>query len=356
MGYTIISFIVVLGVLVFFHELGHFLVARYYKVGVVTFSLGFGPKIYKRTIGFTEYCISLIPLGGYVKMVGEDPGDSIDAKDMELSFSHKPLFQRAMIVAAGPLFNFLLAFLIFYVIVQFSGIYVVRPVVGDVAQDTPAHTAGLVSGDTVMSVQGTRVQSWDDMVEIIGTSTGNPLEMIIERGGDLISIRIIPEEKMTKNLFGEDVKKYMIGISSSGEGEHVQLNPFQALGEAAHRTWWISELTILSVVKIFQGVVSADNLGGPIMIAQMAGEQAKAGAANLAFFVAMLSVNLGIINLFPVPVLDGGHLMFFAIEGITGRAAGDAVREKANQIGIALLVALMIFVFYNDLIRIFNGG
>lgn len=356
MGHSLFAFIVVLGVLVFFHELGHFLVARRFGVGVVTFSLGFGPKIFRKTIGFTEYCISLIPLGGYVKMVGEEPGEAIHYEDLERSFSHKPLFQRAMIVAAGPLFNFFLAFLIFFLIAQVSGLYVVEPIVGEVGEDTPAQAAGIISGDIVTKVSGKSVDAWDEMVDLIGNGTGQPLEMHLFRNGQEIVVTVTPEVKVVKNIFGEDHDKYMIGISAKGDVRHIPLNPFQAIWEGAMRTWQITELTLLSVVKIFQGAVPADTLGGPIMIAQMAGEQARAGAANLAFFIAMLSVNLGIINLFPVPVLDGGHLLFFALEGITGKRAGEAVLEKANQLGIALLVALMVFVFYNDIMRIFSGG
>ncbi|MBF0228696.1 MAG: RIP metalloprotease RseP [Desulfamplus sp.] len=355
MSHSIFAFVVVLGILVFVHELGHFLLARFFGVGVETFSLGFGPKIYKKKIGLTEYCISLIPLGGYVKMVGEEPNQPIEPKDIDLSFSHKKLFQKAVIVAAGPIFNFLLAFLIFYVIAQFSGMYILKPVVGNVGDNTPAKAAGVVTGDIVKSVQDKPVESWDDMVEIIGNSTGEPLKIVILRNGELLTLMIKPELKVTKNIFGEDTNKYMIGISAkSGEVQHIPLNPFQALAEGVKQTWRISSLTILSVIKIFQGTVPTDTLGGPIMIAQMAGEQAKEGMINLAFFIAMLSINLGIINLFPVPVLDGGHLLFFGVEAITGKATSDKVREKANQVGIALLVALMVFVFYNDIVRIFT--
>lgn len=357
MTHSLFAFVVVLGILVFFHELGHFLVARFFGVGVETFSLGFGPKIYRKKVGLTEYCISIIPLGGYVKMVGEEPSAEISPVDINLSFSHKKLFQKAMIVAAGPLFNFLLAFLIFYTIAQFSGIYIVRPVVGDVGENTPAHKAGILPNDTIKSVDGKSVESWDDMVEIIGNGTGETLEIVIARDDTIFSLMVKPEHKMVKNIFGEDQKRYMIGISAkAGAVENISLNPLQATVEGVKQTWKISSLTVLSVVKIFQGRVSTDTLGGPIMIAQMAGEQAREGMMNLAFFIAMLSINLGIINLFPVPVLDGGHLFFFGMEAITGKAASDKVREKANQVGIAILVALMVFVFYNDIIRIFNGG
>ena len=194
------------------------------------------------------------------------------------------------------------------------------------------------------------------MVALIGKSKADSLAFLIKRNGQDIKIPIVPEQTSATNIFGETIKKPMIGISSAGEVIHERLNPFQALGQAFVRTWEIIKLTLLSVVKIFTGSVSAKTLGGPIMIAQMAGEQAEAGMANLAFFIAMLSINLGIINLFPVPVLDGGHLLFFGIEGITGKPASDQIREKANQFGMALLIALMVFVFYNDILRMFNGG
>ena len=356
MGNSVVAFVIVLGILVFFHELGHFLLARFFGVGVETFSLGFGPKIYQRKVGTTQYCISMIPLGGYVKMVGEEPGAPLAEADIPLSFNHKKLYQKILIVAAGPLFNFLLAFLIFYVIFQFSGLYFVNPVVGEVTANSPALAADMRTGDRVVAIDNKPVNSWDDMVTLIGEGTGAPLSIQVERDGRYHLLQVTPEAKVSKNIFGEDVKRFMIGVAASGEVTHVGLNPFQALWQGALRTWNIVELTLLSVVKIFNGSVSADTLGGPIMIAQMAGKQAQAGMANFFFFIAMLSVNLGIINLFPVPVLDGGHIVFFFYEAVTGKAADEKFREQANRFGMGLLLALMVFVFYNDIIRIFNGG
>jgi len=356
MGNSLVAFVIVLGILVFFHELGHFLVARFFGVGVETFSLGFGPKIYQRRVGFTQYCISLIPLGGYVKMVGEDPEASLAEKEIPLSFNHKKLYQKILIVAAGPLFNFLLAFLIFYTIFQFSGLYFVKPVVGQVERSSPAEIGGMVTGDVVVAINKKPVSSWDDMVTLIGDSTGEVLAIQVERDGRGHLLQILPKPRMSKNIFGENIKRFMIGVAASGAVTHISLNPFQALWHGGLRTWQISKLTVMSVVKIFQGTVAADSLGGPIMIAQMAGKEAKAGAASFFFFIAMLSVNLGIINLFPVPVLDGGHISFFCYEAVTGKPAGEKFREQANRVGMGLLLALMVFVFYNDIIRIFNGG
>lgn len=360
MGHSLVAFVIVLGVLIFFHELGHFLVARFFGVGVETFSLGFGPKIYRKKIGLTEYCLSVIPLGGYVKMVGEDPASETSAEDRALSFTHKPLFQKSLIVAAGPIFNFVLAVLIFYLLFQIAGSYYVRPVVGAVADDSPALTAGVKPGDLIKAIDGKAVETWDDMVLLISKSNKSKsgaerLDFFINRNGQNLHIPIVPEQTTATNIFGETIKKPMVGISSAGDVVHERLNPIEAMGEAFVRTWEIIKLTILSIGKIFTGSVSANTLGGPIMIAQMAGDQARAGVANLAFFIAMLSINLGIINLFPVPVLDGGHLVFFGIEAITGKPAGDRLREKANQFGMMLLLALMVFVFYNDILRIFYG-
>ena len=356
MGQSLFAFVIVLGVLIFFHELGHFLVARFCGVGVETFSLGFGPKVYKRRVGFTQYCLSAIPLGGYVKMVGEEPGTELSPEEQKLSFTHKSLWQKIFIVAAGPLFNFLLAILIFYLIFQFTGLYLIKPLVGEVGKDTPAFAAGIRSGDMIHQIQGEPVTSWDDLALSVQKSRGKELAVEIVRNGHLSTVTVTPEVKKSKNLFGEDVDRYMIGISAAGEVFHKPLGPLGAMYHGLAKTWEIVDLTFKSVVKMIQGSVSADNMGGPIMIAQMAGEQARAGITNFLFFIGLLSVNLGILNLFPIPVLDGGHILFFALEGITGRTVRQSFREKANKMGMALLVALMVFVFYNDLLRLFKGG
>jgi len=182
------------------------------------------------------------------------------------------------------------------------------------------------------------------------------VDILVEREGEVLAFTITPETREGKNIFGESENRYVIGIVGSGETFHQKLNPIQAMGKSVSDTYGLVKLTIQSVVKMISGTVSADNLGGPIMIAQMAGEQAKAGAVNFVWFIALLSVNLGIINLFPIPVLDGGHLLFFGIEALMGRPVSDKLREKLIQFGAAVLVTLMIFVFYNDIARIFNGG
>lgn len=356
MGHSLIAFIIVIGILVFIHEFGHFVVARLCGVGVDVFSLGFGPKVLKKQVGRTLYCLSAIPLGGYVKMVGEEPGADIDPEDAALSFTQKSVLQKSTIVAAGPFFNFFLAIFIFYILYQFSGIYLAKPIVSKVMEDSPAITAGIKPGDVIKEINQKKIESFEDISRIISAGSGEKLNIIVERDGRTVGLVLSPMLSPSKNVFGEDIQKYVIGIVGNGESFHKSLNPFQALWLSLKDTWGLVKLTLLSVVKMITGKVSANNLGGPLMIAQMAGEQAEAGMMNFAWFIALLSVNLGIINLFPIPVLDGGHLLFFGIEAATGKAVSEKLREKLIQFGAAVLVALMVFVFYNDIVRMFNGG
>lgn len=356
MGHSAIAFIVVIGILVFIHEFGHFIAARLSGVGVQIFSLGFGPKILKRKYGRTEYCLSAIPLGGYVKMVGDEPGAPIDPADMKESFTHKSLLKKSIIVAAGPFANFFLAIFIFYILYLFAGVYLPSPVVGQVVDDSPAEAAGIKSGDIIRQINNVEIESFEDIFQVVGGSKGGRLEIVVERNGEFRGMEVTPQLKPGKNIFGEETEKYIIGIVGSGESFHKRFGPIKSLTRALSDTYGLVELTIISVGKMITGSVSAKNLGGPLMIAQMAGEQAKAGWMNFAFFIALLSVNLGIINLFPIPVLDGGHLLFFGIEAITGKSVSETVREKMIQFGAAVLVALMVFVFYNDIVRLFNGG
>ncbi len=350
---TLIAFIIVLGVLIFFHELGHFLVAGLCGVGVEKFSLGFGPKLFGKKIGRTDYLISAIPLGGYVKMVGEEPDSEIDPADIPFSFTHKHVLKRILIVAAGPVFNLLLAVVIFFVIFQIYGTFVLKPVIGGVQEGRPAHIAGLEKGDLIVAIDETPVEAWEDMAELIASCNGRELKISLVRGESNLIVNITPELKTTKNIFGEDLDRYMIGVSASGDVFTIDLNPYQALWESIYQTYNITKLTILTVIKLIEGKISAKTLGGPIMIAEMAGQQAKEGMASLAFFIALISINLAIINFLPIPVLDGGHLVFFFIEVIIGRPVNIRVREIAQQAGIFALILLMILVFYNDITRVF---
>lgn len=352
MSANIISFVIVLGVLIFAHELGHFLLAKLMGVGVEKFSLGFGPRIVSKKIGMTEYMISAIPLGGYVKMVGEEPDTELDDSLLPLSFSHKGLFRRSMIVLAGPAFNLLLSVVIFFVFFQVSGLPIMKPEVGGVQEGMPAQEGGIRPGDSIVSIDGKLVRRWEEMAALIKKSDGRPLHIGILRNNTSVSVKIAPKVVSSQNLFGEQIEKYAIGITASGAFSVEKLNLFEAGAEGVLQTWEIAKLTVVAIGKIISGTISAKTLGGPIMIAQMAGQQAKAGISNLIFFIALLSVNLGIINLLPIPVLDGGHLMFFFIEAVSRKPVNIKVREVAQQVGIVVLIMLMIFVFYNDIVRV----
>jgi regulator of sigma E protease len=351
MGTTLLSFVIVLGVLIFFHEFGHFLIARLFGVGVDKFSLGFGPRLIGKKIGRTDYRISAIPLGGYVKMVGEEPDAEIEPADRPLSFTHKHVVKRMCIVAAGPFFNILLAVLIFFGIFLISGLFILMPSVGEVRDGSPAFVAGIKKGDVITAIDETPVSNWNDMTEIIGASDGNPLEIKIKRKGSDRIFQITPESVPAKNVFGEDIRRYIIGISSAGDFYTVKLNPWQAFAESLKQTYNITELMVVIIGKLITGDISTDTIGGPIMIAKMAGDQAKSGIGNLIFFIALISVNLAIINLLPIPILDGGHLLFFFIETIKGNPVSLKVREVAQQIGLFIILLLVILVFYNDIFR-----
>lgn len=353
MGTSIFAFIIVLGVLIFFHEFGHFLIARLFGVGVEKFSLGFGPRLFGKKIGITDYRLSAIPLGGYVKMVGEEPDAEIDPADLPLSFTHKHVAKRMLIVAAGPVFNILLAVLIFFGIFWASGTFIMKPSIGAVRAGSPAAAAGLKQGDLITVINGTAINSWDEMAEIINASEGQTLSLSVRRQESTLDFSIAPEKVPTQNIFGEEIQRYVIGIEASRESYSKEMNPVEAFTESLRQSYRVIELMVVIIAKLIKGDISTDTLGGPIMIAQMAGDSAKAGVGSLIFFIALISINLAIINLLPIPVLDGGHLLFFLIEAIKGSPVSIKVREVAQQVGLFILILLMILVFYNDIHRIF---
>jgi regulator of sigma E protease len=353
MGTNIFAFIIVLGVLIFFHEFGHFLIARLFGVGVEKFSLGFGPRLIGKKIGITDYRLSAVPLGGYVKMVGEEPDAEIDPADLPLSFTHKHVVKRMLIVAAGPVFNILLAILIFFGIFLVSGKYIMKASIGSVREGSPAAAAGLIKGDLITVINGTPITTWDEMAEIINASEGQTLSVAVRRQEATLDFSIAPQKVPTQNIFGENIQRYVIGITASGETYSKELNPVEAFGESLSQSYRVIELMVVIIGKLIKGDISTNTLGGPIMIAQMAGDSAKAGVGSLVFFIALISINLAVINLLPIPVLDGGHLLFFTIEAIKGSPVSVKIREVAQQIGLFILILLMILVFYNDISRIF---
>jgi regulator of sigma E protease len=345
------AFIIVLGILIFVHEFGHFIVARIFGVGVEKFSLGFGPRLFGFKRNNTDYFVSAIPLGGYVKMVGEDPGDSQSLSEAEkaVSFTHKPVLQRMMIVAAGPVFNLLLAVVIFFALFFISGEFVLKPTVGKVDPTSPAGVAGLAVGDQIVAIDGEALESWQAMAERIAQSQGRELAITVLRNEQRLELRVTPERRDDVNLFGEPIERYVIGVTSSGDFFNRKLGPLAALTRSVGQSWEFVKLTVLSVVKIIRGTISHKNIGGPLMIAEMAGQQAKEGLANLVSFIALLSINLAILNFLPIPVLDGGHLMFFTIEAILGRPVNLRAREILQQVGVFILIMLMVLIFYNDI-------
>ncbi len=349
---TILATGVVLGVLIFFHELGHFLVAKYFRVGVLKFSLGFGPAIVSKKVGETEYCISAIPLGGYVKLLGESSDEEVPEDKLEASFSNQSVGKRAAIVAAGPLANFLLAIIFFSFVFAVSGIPHLSTEIGAVTKGSPAEKAGLMPGDKVIAVNGHPVSEWDEMSKLIKNSRGKAVEIVVERNGKRIEVSVVPEISKVKNIFGEEVERPLIGITASQKVVIKKVNPVFALYYGVEQTWTLTKLFVMTVVKMIERVVPAKTLGGPIFIAQLAGQQAREGIMNLIYFIGLISVNLAILNLLPVPVLDGGHLAFFAFEAITGKPVSMEKREIAQQVGLFLLIILMVFVFYNDISRI----
>ncbi|NJD90046.1 MAG: RIP metalloprotease RseP [Geobacter sp.] len=352
----ILSALVVLGLLIFVHELGHFLLAKLFGVGVEKFSLGFGPKIIGKTIGETEYLLSAFPLGGYVKMIGESPDVELPPEDVHRSFMAKPPLQRIAIVAAGPVFNLLFALLLF-IVIYMLGVPAATTRVGEVLDGKPAAAAGIKPQDLVMSVNGRSVTRWDEFSALIADSKGLPLDITVKRGESLHSFRIVPETREGKNLFGEKVIYPAIGVVAAAEMVTDRFSPPMAVVKGTQQCWKVIKLTLLSIVKLIERVVPLDTVGGPIMIAKMAGEQAAAGGVNLIAFMALLSINLGILNLLPVPILDGGHLLFFTMELIFRRPVTARAREIAQQIGLAMLLSLMVLAFYNDIVRyVINRG
>ncbi len=538
---SIIAFIVVLGILIFVHELGHFLVAKRFKVGVEIFSLGFGPKLIAKQVGETEYRVSAVPLGGYVKMIGEDPQEPLAPEDRARSFNNQSLLKRFLIVAAGPVSNILFA------VVVFAGMFMIgypsedttiglveqgspawdagirpgdrvaavdgdavrlweelsrhiresdgavlslrilrdgtertvsvqprmadgknlfgekeelphlgiqhhtlAPVVGvsdpaspagrdgfetgdrivsvngrevatfpalaravlgalgpvlkfevvrdekeqsltisleaaevqrlagdgdavlerlglvsadlfvhQVQSDSAAEAAGIAKGDRIVAIAGEPISSFSRLQEVIGENPGNPLALTVVRQGETLRLTVTPQAAQTKDALGNKVSVGRIGIQSSfypqpGPTISARYNPVRASVKALGMTWEITELIMVSLVKLIQQVIPAETIGGPILIAQLAGQQIQYGVLELFKFMALISINLGILNLLPIPILDGGHILFFAVEGLMGRPLSMRKREIAQQVGLFLLISLMVFAFYNDLMRVFE--
>lgn len=363
-GY-ILPFLIVLTVVVFFHELGHFLVARWNRVKVDAFSVGFGPEL----LGFTDrhgtrWKLSAIPLGGYVKFFGDaDAASSPDFQQAQAmseeerkhSFLHKSVGQRAAVVAAGPIANFILAIVIFAASFMFIGRFVSEPVVSDLVAGGAAEEAGFQQGDLVVSVNGEAIESFTDIPRIVAPNPGRELTVVINRDGIEKTITVTPRSEERTDRFGNKSDIGMIGIINTPTDETskvVRSGPLEAIGQGAQETWFIVRTTMLYLKDIVTGHQSADQLGGPIRIAKVSGEVATVGASALVNLVAVLSVSIGLLNLFPIPMLDGGHLVFYAIEALRGRPLTEKAQEFGFRIGLSLVLMLMVFATWNDISRL----
>jgi len=367
-GY-IVPFLFVLTVVVFFHELGHFLVARWCGIRVLTFSLGFGPEI----VGFydrygTRWKISAVPLGGYVKFFGDENAASVPdhaaaavmtEEEKAVSFIHKPVGPRAAVVAAGPIANFILAIAIFAVVFAIFGKQTTSARVDTVQPASAAQAAGFQSGDLVLSINGEAIDSFADMQRIVSINSGDSLSILVERGGVPVTLYATPELKELKDSFGNVHRLGVLGISRSmkpGDIKTQKVNPLQAVVMGAQETWFVVDRTLSYIGGVFSGREAADQLGGPIRIAQVSGQVASAGFVALIHLTAVLSISIGLLNLFPIPLLDGGHLLFYGIEAARGRPLSERAQEVGFRIGLALVVMLMIFATFNDIKGIFFPG
>ena len=363
-GY-VIPFLFVLTVVVFFHELGHFLIARWYGVKVMVFSIGFGPELF----GFddrhgTRWKISAIPLGGYVKFLGDENAASVpdqaalaamSESERRESFIHQRVGARAAIVAAGPVANFLLAIAIFAGLFMVFGKQGTSPRVDSVQAESAAAGAGFQAGDLVLTINGRAVESFADMQRIVSTNAGETLSFEIERGGTRLVLKAIPALKEVKDAFGNVHRIGVLGISRSLAPDDVKfqpVDPLKAVVLGVQETWFVVDRTLSYIGGVFTGREAADQLGGPIRIAQVSGQVASVGLPALMHLTAVLSVSIGLLNLFPVPLLDGGHLLFYFIEAARGKPLSERAQEVGFRIGFAIVVMLMIFATYNDILHL----
>ncbi|MCI5049016.1 MAG: RIP metalloprotease RseP [Rickettsiales bacterium] len=364
----ILSFVFILSIIVFIHEFGHYIIAKWCGVKVVTFSIGFGPEVYGwNDKSGTRWKVSILPFGGFVKMFGDEGAastpdesalDKMSEEERAVSFHFKPLWQKALIVFAGPAANFILTIAIMTYFLYAIGVASTEPIVGEVIADTPAAAAGLQADDRVVTVNGNEVETFNDISNLIATNIGEPVDLAILRGEETIELSITPKMHQDVDALGNPIERPVIGIRSK-QLTIQNFTFFGAIGEATARTYQLCEMSLEFMGQMITGQRSAKDLKGPIGIAQMSGQVTQTGdtigetTRMILWFIAMLSANLGLINLLPIPMLDGGHLMYYAIEGASGRPLAHKFQEYGFRLGFLLIVSLMAFTLYNDIRQIF---
>ncbi|HEX5711089.1 MAG TPA: RIP metalloprotease RseP [Sulfuricurvum sp.] len=342
--------LLVLSLLIFLHELGHYSAARFFGVYVEVFSIGFGKKLASFKAFGTQWQISAIPLGGYVKMKGQDDLDPAAVSTDNDSYNSKKPWQRIIILLAGPMANFLTAWVLFYAI-ALGGPQALSPVIGDIVKDSPAHVGGLQKNDTITAINGERITQWDEISDIIQSSTGT-LTLTVERNESLLFLTLHPKISESTTIFKEKVQRRMVGIAPSGKTHTLTLGFLETLEYASIQTYNTSFLIFQSVQKLLTGVVPAKEVGGVVSIVQITADATSYGWMSLFFFAALISVNLGVLNLLPIPALDGGHIVFNLYEMIRRRAPSEEVIAKLTIGGWVLLMGLMALGLYNDITRL----
>lgn len=357
----IVPFLVILTVLVFVHEFGHYLIARWNGVRVEVFSIGFGPEVF----GWwdragTRWKFSTIPLGGYVKMFGDSDASSglptpglarLAPAERDVSFHYKRLGQRAAIVAAGPAANFLFAIVVLAILFMTYGQPFTPAEVGQVQPGSAAEQGGIQPSDVIVNIDGHTVQRFEDVQQVVRLNPGVPMTVVVRRDGQEQTLHVTPSRTELTDRFGNHYQIGLLGIARSGM-EYVKRDPATAILQAGTETWDLSVSTMKALWQIIIGTRATDELGGPLRIAQMSGEVAQGGIVAVLWFMAVLSINLGLINLFPVPVLDGGHLLFYAAEAVRGKPLGQRAQEYGFRIGLAMVLTLMVFATWNDLVHL----
>ncbi|PAF43902.1 RIP metalloprotease RseP [Helicobacter sp. 11S03491-1] len=342
--------LLILSFLVFFHELGHFLVAKIFGVHVEVFSIGFGKKILSKTYGGTQYAISIIPLGGYVKLKGQDDANPLAFNGDKNSYSTKNHFQKISILLAGPVFNFVLAFLI-YVSVGILGQKAILPIVGGVQPNMPAAKSLLNENDFILSVNDKKVKTWQELNQAIMDAKGN-IHIVFQRNGKIMDTKIVPKIMESKNIFGEKIQRNFIGIVSKGEIGIISYDFFDSIVYAYHQTFQASKMILEGIEKMISGIVSVSEVGGVISILSFISQASQNGMVTLLILVALISVNLGVLNLLPIPALDGGQILFNLYELFTRRKISENSLYYLTIFGWILLIGLMGLGIYNDIHRL----